>query len=966
MAEANAFERHEIETGGRPPQAGPRARLLPVEPVAERGSEPYRRYHIEVRPAPEVRPHPSRFRVRVAKHKLIGMVVRELLDLRTPLKVALSRPCVYGVFGRPVGGLAPIHSRCVGCLRCTTEYPEMVRVEPNPERARLGDAYLKPDMVDTINYEAATGHVPVRGAGYRGTFGGEGWDGMWTDMSEIVRPTRDGIHGREFISTTVDIGEKPAFLRLDAQGRPTGPLPRVVSLPVPFLFDVPPEVARPRALLRVLTGAAARLGTLAVVPLEAAVAGGLAGSHVAPLVGRHGVEAVSALPSAPDIAFLDGWDERAFAEVRRRWPVTVLGVRVGFDADVVELHRRGVRVIHLTVDYHGRAGGRFVMELIQEAHRRLVEAGVREEVTLVGSGGVVLAEHVAKAILCGLDAVGLDTALWTALQARFTGPVLTCHAAEVVFPRFPEAWGVQRLTNLAASWRDQLLEVMGAMGLREARRLRGELGRCMFQRDLEREAFGEVQETVDRGPWTVDRERAGGNQEGRDAGTTAPVPRAKHHPWKKGDTVEEKVIAKHRAAIRSGFAAWPTLAFGRPPALGDARWSDDLILATWAQAAGAVPGSGLEHRVGRSGGGFDRLSFAELPRERWLPEDAAIDTSIPLNRRPHDARVEIPVPWYGGGMSFGSVSEQVMLARAINARNWNTFTSTGEGGYPASLLPLKEHVITQVATGMFGVREETIQAAPIVEFKYAQGAKPGLGGHLLGDKATTVVAQMRESVPWVSLFSPFPFHSVYSVEDHKKHIDWIKTVNASALISVKVSTPTDVDMVAVGSYYAGAHILQIDGGYGGTGAAPEIAKKNIAMPIELAIPRVHRFLEQEGIRDEITVMASGGIRTAWDIAKIIALGADGVILGTAELVAMGCTRCSNCERGRGCPYGLTTTDPELSRLVDPEWGAARLGNLYASFQRQLAGLLRRLGLAGVRDLRGRTDLLVYAPTENSW
>ncbi len=224
---------------------------------------------------------------------------------------------------------------------------------------------------------------------------------------------------------------------------------------------------------------------------------------------------------------------------------------------------------------------------------------------------------------------------------------------------------------------------------------------------------------------------------------------------------------------------------------------------------------------------------------------------------------------------------------------------------------------------------------------------------------------MRESVPWVSLFSPFPFHSVYSVEDHKKHIDWIKTVNADALVSVKVSTPTDVDMVAVGSYYAGAHIIQIDGGYGGTGAAPEIAKKNIAMPIELAIPRVHRFLEAEGIRDEITVMASGGIRTVWDIAKIIALGADGVILGTAELIAMGCTRCSNCERGRGCPFGLTTTDPELTRLLDPEWGAERLGNLYASFQAQLQGILRRLGLRSVRELRGRTDLLLYARGEGA-
>jgi glutamate synthase domain-containing protein 2 len=260
---------------------------------------------------------------------------------------------------------------------------------------------------------------------------------------------------------------------------------------------------------------------------------------------------------------------------------------------------------------------------------------------------------------------------------------------------------------------------------------------------------------------------------------------------------------------------------------------------------------------------------------------------------------------------------------------------------------------------LFGVREETIQRARIVEFKYAQGAKPGLGGHLLGGKTTEVVATMREAVAWTSLFSPFPFHSVYSVEDHKKHVDWIRAVNPRALVSVKVSTPTDVDMVAVGIYYAGAHIVHLDGGYGGTGAAPEIAKKNIAMPIEYAIPKVHQFLVNEGIRDEVTLMASGGIRTPYDIAKAIALGADGVVIGMADLVAIGCTRLADCEKGRGCPFGITTTDPELSRLIVPQWGAGRITSMYQAWAMQLRELLARLGLESIRLLRGRTDLLVY-------
>lgn len=397
--------------------------------------------------------------------------------------------------------------------------------------------------------------------------------------------------------------------------------------------------------------------------------------------------------------------------------------------------------------------------------------------------------------------------------------------------------------------------------------------------------------------------------------------------------------------------------------LGDYRWTSDMILATWRMAeTGDIPSPeyGFEYNVGNSGGGFDKIRFRFPDKPPVKIDENEIDTSIELNRR-NDGRprIKIDVPWYGGGMSFGSVSNVTQLSKARGAVAWNTFTCTGEGGYMERLRPYDDHVITQVATGLFGVREETIQRVPIVEFKYAQGAKPGLGGHLLGDKNTISVSRMREAVLGISLFSPFPFHSVYSIEDHMKHLDWIKHINRRALVSTKVSTPTDVDMVAVGSCAAGTHIVHLDGGYGGTGAAPDIAKKNIAMPIEYAISKVHAFLKAEGVRDTVTLIASGGIRNIHDIAKAIAMGADGVVVGTSELVALGCVRCTRCESGRGCPRGIATTDKELAVQMDIEWGTQRIINLYNAWRKELVKILQRFGMRSINELRGRTDLLMH-------
>jgi hypothetical protein len=370
------------------------------------------------------------------------------------------------------------------------EHPEFVRVEPNPERLELGDSYFTPDEVDTLLYEAATGRVPVKGAGYRGAFGGQGWDGMWTDMSEIVRPTRDGIHGREYISTSIDLGWKPRYLDLGENGTLSGPLAKVVSIPIPFLFDQPPTSVWSADYFKVISEVARAVESLAFVPFEWAERLDLRSRFVAPVVVPAQVECVA---GDYQLIELDGWNEEAYAHLTERFPDAVVALRLPFGSNLDAPLAAGVSTLHLTANYHGHSQAGFIMEAVRNVHQDLVDRGYRQSVTLLGSGGIVAAEHVPKAIIAGLDAVALDLSPVMALQGRMQDECIEPTTARIELPRLDIGWGSQRIQNMIASWRDQLLEILGAMGLREVRRLRGEIGRAMFQVELEREAFGEIE-----------------------------------------------------------------------------------------------------------------------------------------------------------------------------------------------------------------------------------------------------------------------------------------------------------------------------------------------------------------------------------------------------------------------------------------------------------------------------------------
>ena len=418
----------------------------------------------------------------------------------------VKRGCVYGFYRNEadtlhdeVGYLDYIY-QCKGCLSCIQNCTKGIlsRVV-NPEFKRLGDSYYKPEIILSTWFQAETGGIPVSGAGYGGPFSGPAFDSMWTDMSEIVRPTRDGIHGREYINTGVDIGRKVPHLAF-VDGHQTVTTPPLIESPIPLIFDIIPERFLRGPLLSVIAAAAAKMGAFAVVRGTQLPAGSAPATSIPLLTNLH-EEAGAIPPEALMVMVQDGPEVAADWEfLKRANPGRIVSIRLpvapGAAARVLELTRGGAEVIHLVFDAHGRETGadkpRHARDVLREIHGTLVKAGVRDQVTLVISGGIAQPEHMAKAIICGADMVAIDLPLVVALECRLCGECDRGGECPICLDEIDPRGATQRIINLMGAWRNQLLEMLGAMGIREVRRLRGETGRAMFFEDLERNTFGRL------------------------------------------------------------------------------------------------------------------------------------------------------------------------------------------------------------------------------------------------------------------------------------------------------------------------------------------------------------------------------------------------------------------------------------------------------------------------------------------
>jgi len=310
-----------------------------------------------------------------------------------------------------------------------------------------------------------------------------------------------------------------------------------------------------------------------------------------------------------------------------------------------------------------------------------------------------------------------------------------------------------------------------------------------------------------------------------------------------------------------------------------------------------------------------------------------------------------------GHMSYGAISLNAQLSLARGAASQGTFMGTGEGGLHSKLYPYQDNMIVQVASGRFGVNIDYLERGAAIEIKIGQGAKPGIGGHLPGEKVDKNVSETRMIPEGSDAISPAPHHDIYSIEDLAQLVRSLKEATEwKKPVFVKIAAVHNVAAIAAGIAHSSADAVVIDGFRGGTGAAPRVFRDHVGIPIEAAVAAVDEKLREQGIRNEVSVIASGGIRDSADVTKTIALGADAVYIGTAALVSLGCRVCGNCYRGM-CPWGIATQRPELVSRIDPDIAWKNVSNLINGWTLEIAELMGAAGINSIESLRGNRERL---------
>ncbi|NVB37100.1 glutamate synthase large subunit [Pseudenhygromyxa sp. WMMC2535] len=379
----------------------------------------------------------------------------------------------------------------------------------------------------------------------------------------------------------------------------------------------------------------------------------------------------------------------------------------------------------------------------------------------------------------------------------------------------------------------------------------------------------------------------------------------------------------------------------------------------------------LVHEIGTLGARpKDPAASSDPSAEAWRTYVAAGEHEDPVNLRELfelrplgealtldevEANATILATFGAGAMSFGAISAEAQRDIFLAMRQIGGRSNSGEGGEnPWYFVDGTTATTKQVASGRFGVDAEYLACAEEIEIKIAQGAKPGEGGQLMGIKVDAAIAQARHAKAGVDLISPPPLHDIYSIEDLKQLIYELRAVNPRARIAVKLVSGAEIGTIAVGVTKAGADVIQISGGDGGTGAAPISSMKHAGLPWELGLAEVHAALTQNGLRERVRLRVDGGLHRGFDVLVATALGADEFGFGKLLLIAEGCIMARICENNR-CPRGIATHDPKFKAKY--RGSPAAIVATMVALADEVRELLAGLGLRSLAALRGRSEAL---------
>ncbi len=405
----------------------------------------------------------------------------------------------------------------------------------------------------------------------------------------------------------------------------------------------------------------------------------------------------------------------------------------------------------------------------------------------------------------------------------------------------------------------------------------------------------------------------------------------------------------------------------------NANWSQDTIKEVYKQASS---GGVLLSSMGNPNPlpvYWDKIliNASQVTNPSIDPLREPMETKVFLGKKPSQMKrdengmlvtelapqLELSMPVMFSAMSYGSISYNAHESLARAATELGIYYNTGEGGLHEDFYKYGPNTVVQVASGRFGVHEGYLNAGAAIEIKMGQGAKPGIGGHLPGAKIVGDVSRTRMIPEGSDAISPAPHHDIYSIEDLRQLVYSLKEATEyKKPIIVKVAAVHNIAAIASGIARSGADIIAIDGFRGGTGAAPTRIRDNVGIPIELALASVDKRLRDEGIRGNVSLVVGGSIRSASDVVKAVALGADACYIATAALLALGCHLCRTCQTGK-CNWGIATQRPELVKRLNPDIGSERLINLMTAWRHEIMELMGGMGINSIEALRGNRLML---------